>query len=395
MTKLTPNRPSRLNWRFGALLGLLVASTTAFVAPKVTSTRKQQPAPLSATTAPTVQDFLFQGHKVYSEVYKGTASNKKKNSDVILIHGFGCSTVYWRATVETLENAGYTVHALDLLGQGKSAKPGKSDGIKYSIRLWAEQVDEYAKQYVPSNQGVVLMGNSLGSVVALTAAAGDYDKDDIQAVIPQKINGVGMYNCGVGMNSRNVLLEFDGIQLAIFTVLFDVLDAILFANLPLLTYVLDKVVTKELLNNALTGLYKYGEDRVDDELVDSFYEPAKNPGSPECLSQIYTNDPGATPMQIYSNYKSSLDNLPVHLVWGMEDPVTPMAGSVGVFFNKLAADPESKVSIDTLPAGHVPFDEVPECNELMLNWLESTEKTASATPISNPFGDFKLPLFFG
>ena len=111
----------------------------------------------------------FRGHDIFAEVSRGSPAKPA----VILVHGFGCSTTYWRETVKYLSENEYEVHALDLLGQGRSSKPGRAENVVYSINLWAQLVDEYAQENVQSNT-VVLMGNSLGSLVALSAVCGDY-----------------------------------------------------------------------------------------------------------------------------------------------------------------------------------------------------------------------------
>lgn len=334
---------------------------------------------------------LFRGHKVYSEVYEGTKKNDK-NVNVILIHGFGCSTVYWRETIRFLTEEGCRVHALDLLGQGKSDKPGRADGIEYSISLWAEQVDQYSQANIPPSSKIVLVGNSLGSVVALAAATGDFAADTKEdCYLMGKTKGIGMYNCGIGMNSQNVEYDFEGISRVLVVVLFRVLNVLIFGNVPLLTYVLKNIVTQELLRNALTGLYQYStQDRVDDALVDSFYYPAKDPGSPETLSQIYTNDPGCTPMEMYQNNKEFLfeNKIPIHLVWGRHDGVTPLTGSVGQFFSSLAQQEDHLVSLDVMEGGHIPFDEVPSCNQYMVDWLKNDILDAPRKT-----NEFRFPFF--
>jgi pimeloyl-ACP methyl ester carboxylesterase len=331
------------------------------------------------TPSSTPKFFDFNGHTCYSEISQPNNNNNNNNNNkqswfssapqqqkpqVLLIHGFGCSTLYWRETKKYLTNAGYTVHALDLLGQGQSAKPGRADGVEYSIDLWADMVNTYINQEKNNMNGdIVVMGNSLGSNVALTVAATN----------PQ-VKGVGMYNCGVGMNSRNLLKDesLNVVQVALFTALFDLLDALIFDNVALLTYLLESVVTRDLLRTALEGLYAYAkEPRVDDALVDSFYRPAKEQGSVEALNQIYTNNAGKSPMELHLE-NPRLQTLPMHLVWGTQDQVTPFEGPVGKFYKGLASDEATPVTLELLEAGHIPFDEVPECNESMVRWLEET-----------------------
>ena len=372
----------------------------------VTNTKLHATSTATTVTTQTLDDiatrttskfFDFEGHKCYSQVTRPASQSSSplsffggsedKRPEIILIHGFGCSTLYWRETTRYLTNAGYTVHAVDLLGQGQSAKPGKANGIEYSIDLWSNMVDEYITQNSIGidGGGLVVMGNSLGSCVALTLGATN-----------SKVKGVGMYNCGVGMNSRNLLKDpsLNRIQVVIFTALFDFLDALIFDNIPLLTYVLNDVVTPDLLRNALTGLYAYADDptaRVDDELVESFYLPAKQEGSIEALNQIYTNDAGKTPMELYEE-SVQLQSIPMHLVWGTKDNVTPMEGPVGQFFKGLASDDTKPVSFSSLEAGHIPFDEIPESNESMVQWLDSVVMSSSSTN-SNEKGQNRKSMF--
>jgi len=333
----------------------------------------------------------FQGHSCYAEVALSSSSTKsqdRKEPIILLIHGFGCSSVCWRETKAYLIEAGCTVHLVDLLGQGKSAKPGREDNVVYSIDLWAKMVDEYARRYIDldddkngSDTGVVLVGNSLGSLVALSAATGDCYNDEIEpqnAHLPSRVKGLCFFNCGVGLNTRNLLKAVSSKWLkSALSFLFDVLDLLVFKNKILLTYVIDKQVSKDSLRNVLMNLYAYAEDpqgRVDDELVDSFIDPVLNDSTPvvvEVLSQIYTNDAGRTPMELHAKYMPEEKNrIPIHLIWGDKDPVTPISGDVGAFYSKLASTPNSGISMQVInDAGHVLFDERPECNSGLIEWL--------------------------
>jgi len=298
----------------------------------------------------------------------------KSNPAVLLIHGFGCSTTYWRETATALVDQGYEVHSVDLLGQGKSAKPGRADGTIYSIALWADLVDSYAKDNIQQDD-IVLAGNSLGSVVALVAATGDFNAEDgtDEAWLTKRVKGICMFNCGVGLNSRGIAKEprWTPTQRLLINSLYSVLTFFIFNNRWLLTYILDEVVTRELLSNTLQSLYKYNPDRVDDELVDSFYLPAKDDGSVDALSQIYCNDPGVTPFELHEKYSDFLNDLPIQLVWGEEDVVTPIEGGVGQLYLDLAADKGNNVSFQMVKGGHVPFDDNPiESNKVMLQWLD-------------------------
>lgn len=316
---------------------------------------------------------------MYSQVMTPSSSTKTNKPAVLLIHGFGCSTTYWRETISILTNAGYEVHALDLLGQGQSAKPGRADGIEYSIPLWAAQCTAYAHENI-DNENVVLMGNSLGSLVALSAATGDFaDEIDLSENTPnglqQRVKGIGMFNCGVGLNSSGIAKEpqWNAVQRFLIGFLFRTLNALLFDNPTVLKYVLSNVVTRELLTDALQSLYIKNPDRVDEVLVESFFAPAQDEGAVEALSQIYTNEPGSTPMDLHGKHADYLQNIPIHLVWGEQDAVTPIGGGVGSYYIRLANDTDTLVSLDRIPdCGHVPFDDHhEESNQAMLQWLEA------------------------
>ena len=72
----------------------------------------------------------------------------------------------------------------------------------------------------------------------------------------------------------------------------------------------------------------------------------------------------------HSDHAEFLNNIPVHLVWGTMDNVTPIAGPAGQFYMDLAKNPEGKVSLSLVDAGHIPFDEIPDCNNFMIEWLD-------------------------
>lgn len=373
----------------------------------------------SATTA----FWKWRGHDIFTDVRSsGASSNNQQKPAVILLHGFGASTTYWRETMSVLQEEGYDVHALDLLGQGRSSKPysfeeedvsstplyrlysknedednkdatssvtemgnNTNTQVEYSINLWANLVDDYARHN--QLEEVVLMGNSLGSLVALSAATGDFIGTSTDAYLAgnndvgehqSRVKGLCLFNCAIGLNSRNVIKNpiFGPIRRAIFGSLFDVLNNLIFDNAFLLRYALNNVVTKELLEDALKSLYICSPERVDRELVDSFYYPAiaSTEGSVEAIRQIYTNDAGRTPLEFHSKYPEILDSLPLHLVWGLVDVVTPINGDVGTFYCDRVANNRGgngKTTIDVVKSGHVPFDDNPvDTHDAMVRWLE-------------------------
>lgn len=106
---------------------------------------------------------------------------------------------HYRRTIPALAAGGHTVFAVDLLGFGASDKPGKS--FAFSIDAWAQLVTEFTAQVVGAP--VVLVGNSIGSLISLQAAALDADAAGGQE--EAAVRGVVLLNCAGGMNSKFIL----------------------------------------------------------------------------------------------------------------------------------------------------------------------------------------------
>eukprot|EP00985_Skeletonema_marinoi_P025533 scaffold18875_cov115-Skeletonema_marinoi.AAC.1 len=387
----------------------------------------------SSSSSKTEQQFWkWRNHDIFCEVRTPadtSSSDSKRKPKIILLHGFGASTTYWRETMKTLQSGGFEVHALDLLGQGRSSKPycyardgdgrltkfpyklyskapsitsiaeetspismGKNTNtnVHYSINLWANMIDDYARHC--NMDEVILMGNSLGSLVALSAATGDFiktpnnvDRENMFGYLAgnhlgerSRVKGVCLFNCAVGLNSMNVLKNpnFSAVQRNVLQWIFGILNNLIFDNELLLKFALNDVVTKDLLRDALKSLYTYNSEQVDEELVDSFYYPAKfgGDGAVEAIRQIYTNDAGLSPMELTAKYPEILDKkLPLHLIWGDSDVVTPINGDVGQFYcDRVANNRGGKgmTTIDVVSAGHLLFDDNPsDTNSALLRWI--------------------------
>lgn len=83
---------------------------------------------------------------------------------LVLVHGFGAASGHWRHNAGPLAQAGWCVYALDLIGFGASSQPN----LRLDNRLWARQLAAFLEQVVAAP--AVLVGNSLGALVALSCA---------------------------------------------------------------------------------------------------------------------------------------------------------------------------------------------------------------------------------
>lgn len=106
---------------------------------------------------------LKDGHRLH---YRKSGGGSKA---LVCVHGLAQSGLMWASVIERLPKD-WTGYALDLLGFGASDQPGGG----YSIGFHAGTVAEFIAA-IPE-QHVVLAANSLGGVVAMTAALDPSDK---------------------------------------------------------------------------------------------------------------------------------------------------------------------------------------------------------------------------
>ena len=104
------------------------------------------------------------GHAVYT-VQQHPEHDSTGYPALLLVHGFGASTDHWRHNIPVLAQ-NHAVHAIDLLGFGRSAKPA---GLNYGGTLWRDQLVAYVRERIGSP--TVIVGNSLGGFAALAAGA--------------------------------------------------------------------------------------------------------------------------------------------------------------------------------------------------------------------------------
>gem|GEM_PF-5308167 len=83
---------------------------------------------------------------------------------VLLVHGICASTSYWNCRLGELEES-YRCTAMDLLGHGKSPKPGDSE---YSLTEQADAVEPILKRLAAqSDRPIPIIAHSMGNLVSL------------------------------------------------------------------------------------------------------------------------------------------------------------------------------------------------------------------------------------
>lgn len=230
-----------------------------------------------------------------------------------------------------------------MLGFGASDKPADAP---YSIDLWSELALDFLNEF--AEKPAIIVGNSLGSLVALNAAAAN--SDDPRAAVKALV----LLNCAGGMNSKFVLTDNDrpAWQRAIFVPVFAFIDWVL-TTPALRDRAFAAYSSAETVRSILQSVY-VNKERVDDELVRAILAPAADPTAPEVFAAILAGDPGISPASIVDKVR-----LPILAVWGDRDSFTPLDGPTGRLFSQLAQERPESVAMRIIKAGHVPHDDDP------------------------------------
>ena len=183
-----------------------------------------------------------------------SVSGEDNEIPIIFLHGFGASRKHWRNNIEFFAKRNCASYSLDLIGFGDSDQPGIRQIGKLNNKIWCNQVKDFISQVIrPNNSGkVILIGNSLGSLVALTCAV-SFD-DQIATVIASPLPDQIQEN----KKSKTKKSSFIKIKDKFLKLFF------MFFPLEIILFLITKLgVIKLGLNSAY-----YKKDNIDRELID-------------------------------------------------------------------------------------------------------------------------------
>ncbi|KAG0463218.1 hypothetical protein HPP92_021694 [Vanilla planifolia] len=128
--------------------------------------------------------------------------------------------------------------------------------------------------------------------------------------------------------------------------------------------IFEYVKKRENLKNILLSVYG-NKEFVDDDLIEIIKNPAEDPGALDAFISIVTGPPGPSPVSLMPKL-----TVPVLILWGDQDPFTPIDGPVGKYFSSLPSR-FSNVSLHILEGvGHCPHDDRPDLvHGKLLPWL--------------------------
>lgn len=286
------------------------------------------------------RDWVWQGWQTrYSYLRAKKNPDSGEYPPVIFVHGFGASIEHWRNNMPVIAGE-RTVYALDLLGFGASRKAD----IEYSAALWTEQIHDFWKTFIGTP--VVLVGNSIGSLVCL----------NVTATYPEMVKGLVM------LSLPDVSVREDMLPPLVRPLVMTIENLV---ASPLLIKNILKIVRRPNIIRRWAGVAYPNKEAVTDELVEILSSPAYDQGSEQTLVRLSRS---VRKSSFAKSVRDLLPNIaiPMLLIWGLEDKMIPPKQA------KAIASLNSRIKLIELEnAGHCPHDEYPDkFNSLLLNWLE-------------------------
>ena len=267
---------------------------------------------------------------------------------VLLIHGFGANTNHWRFNQPVLAEQ-IPTYAIDLLGFGRSDQPqarlndepATEQTVQYCFDLWAQQVADFCHDVI--DRPVVLVGNSIGGVVALRAA---------QLLGEERCKEVVLIDCAQRLMDDKQLATQPAWMAWIRPLL-----KTLVSQRWLSTALFRNAARPALIRNVLKQAYPSGSN-IDDALVSLLLTPSQRPGAAEAFRGF---------INLFDDYLAPLLlkdlSIPVHMIWGEADPWEPVQEA-----KEWKQKYDCIQSLMVIPhAGHCPHDESPkEVNKQLL-----------------------------
>jgi len=273
---------------------------------------------------------------------------------IIFLHGFGASRKHWRNNLDYFAKRNCASYSIDLIGFGDSDQPGIRQIEKLNNEVWCNQVKDFIKQVIrPKNsRKVILIGNSLGSLVALTCAVSL--EDEIATVIASPLPDQIQEN-KKSITNKPLFKKFKNRFIKIFFILFP-MEIILFL-----------IIKFGVIRLGLNSAY-FKKDNIDRELIDLVTKPVLRKTSARSLRAMCIGM-SSRDEKFQSSYLlrklSASKKVPFLLIWGNKDNFIPL------FLGKKIANFHRWVKLKIVSnSGHCIHDEDPSIfNRISYEWI--------------------------
>ncbi|OLP17177.1 alpha/beta hydrolase [Leptolyngbya sp. 'hensonii'] len=268
---------------------------------------------------------------------------------LILLHGFGASIGHWRHNITELGQS-HAVYALDMLGFGATEKPITT----YNVSLWVDQIYDFWQTLI--RKPVVLVGNSIGSLVCMAAAAAH----------PEMVQGIVM------MSLPDPHLEADLVPAPLRPLVMLTKKVVAALLMPAFY-----VVRRPGFVRQWAGVAYANPEAVTDELVEILVGPAQDRGAVGAFAAIFKGmslpEPGLSARLLLPTL-----TIPILLIWGKQDRMVPYPLARPQQF--IQYNPRLTL-IELEDCGHCPHDECPEpVNQAILEWIKSWSRDLVDSP---------------
>jgi len=298
--------------------------------------------------------WLWNGFKIAWFV-----ENEEDKLPLLFLHGFGANSNHWRKNIKSFAKNGYAVYCVDLLGFGESDQPGIQEIGKLDNGIWCDQITDFITDIIrPINSNkIVIVGNSLGGLVALTCAAS----------IPEEISGIIASPLpdpiAIKINSSEEKSKFKSIKYKLIK---------LFVILLPIEFILFVINRFKLIYYFLNFAYKKKEF-IDKELFNIISIPSKRPSAARALRAMCLGM-ATRSNKLKSSFLlkviSKVKKVPFLLIWGEKDNFIPLI--YGKRIAKLFPWVELKVITNS---GHCVHDEDPQIfNKISKQWIDELNK---------------------
>ena len=284
-------------------------------------------------------------------------TGEESNPPIVLIHGFGASSDHWRNNAEIFASEGFRVFGIDLIGFGKSEQNLQNKIKHLENQFWANQLASFLDEIVDiqKNGKVILIGNSLGALTAITTLSNrpELIKTIIAAPLPEPV-----FVNPIKFSFPNWLLKVKSFLIKIVFNLFPLKALVnLISRTKLITFALQSAYFRSILN--------------DTPLKRIVTVPAQRVNASKALRAMcigMSNRPNsAKGPSIIEKIQNLPNRPPILLIWGKQDKLIP------IFLAKklIKLHPWLKLTVVN-EAGHCPHDELPKhFNQIVMKWLKN------------------------
>ena len=284
-------------------------------------------------------------------------TGKESDPPIVLIHGFGASSDHWRNNAEIFASEGFRVFGIDLIGFGKSEQNLQSKIKHLENQFWANQLASFLDEIVDikNNGKVVLIGNSLGALTAITTLSNrpELIKTIIAAPLPEPV-----FVNPIKFSFPNWLLKVKSFLIKIVFHLFPLKTLVnLISRTKLITFALQSAYVRSISNDIpLQRIVTVPSRRIN----------ASKALRAMCIGMSNRPNSAKGP-SIIEKIQNLPNRPPILLIWGKQDKLIP------IFLAKklIKLHPWIKLTVIN-EAGHCLHDELPNhFNQIVMKWLKS------------------------